>query len=84
MLAKIAEIPEPDRVMAERLQRPHLSERASSSAELWYGCPRTPRTTRLSASSTRAEVQVEVSDVRLQRRANLDEGAIWPTAFALT
>jgi hypothetical protein len=31
----------------------------------------------------RAKVQVEVRDVRLHHQANLDEGAIWPTSFAL-
>jgi hypothetical protein len=84
MLAKIAEIPEPDRVMAERL---HALIKASAPALAPnFGRDARVRQGRLGCLllPTRAEVQVEVSDVRLQRRANLDEGAIWPTAFALT
>ena len=52
VLAKIAEMPEPDRAMAERLHARHHGQRAGPLAEtLVRACPPTPRTARSSASS---------------------------------
>ena len=84
VLAKIAEMPEPDRAMGERL---HAIIKASAPAL----SPRTlVRDARVCQGRQgrlllpkRAEVQNEVRDARLQHEANLDEGAMWPTAFAL-
>jgi hypothetical protein len=51
VLAKIAEMPEPDRSMAERLHAVTKASAPALSPKLWYGMPRMPRTARSSASS---------------------------------
>src|SRR5437879_8686470 len=51
VLAKIAEMPEPDRAMAERLHAIIKAARQPSRREPGTGCPRTPRTAMSSASS---------------------------------
>ena len=69
VLAKIAEMPEPDRVMAKRL---HAIIRASAPAlspKTWYGMPAYAKDGKVVCFfPKRGEVQVEVRDVRLQRR----------------
>ena len=51
VLAKIAEMAEPDRAMAKRLHAVIKASAPALSPRLWYGMPRMPRTARLSASS---------------------------------
>ncbi len=69
VLAKIAEMQGPDRAMAKRRStRSSKPARQRSRREPGTGCPRTPRTARSSASSKARRVQIQVSDVRPQRR----------------
>ena len=68
VLAKIAEMPEPDRTMGKRLHEIIKASAPALSPKTWYGMPPMPRTARSSASSKRAEVQLQVRDVQLQRR----------------
>ena len=68
VLAKIAEMPEPDRAMGTRLHAIIKASAEPSRRDSGTGCPRMPRTARSSASSKRAEVQDEILVARLQRR----------------
>jgi uncharacterized protein YdhG (YjbR/CyaY superfamily) len=85
VLAKIAEMPEPDRVMAERL---HAIIKASAPAlapRTWYGMPAYAKDGKVvcffqSAHKFKSRYATFGFDVA----ANLDEGAMWPVAFALT
>jgi uncharacterized protein YdhG (YjbR/CyaY superfamily) len=85
VLAKIAEMPEPDRVLAERL---HAIIRASAPAlspKTWYGMPAYAKDGKVvcffqSADKFKSRYATFGFDVA----ANLDDGAMWPTAFALT
>ena len=82
--AKIAELPESDRSMVERL---HAVIKASAPAprrNSGAGCPRMPRTARSSASSKVRRSQQQVYDVRLQRHGEPRRRRPWPTSFART
>jgi uncharacterized protein YdhG (YjbR/CyaY superfamily) len=85
VLAKIAEMPEPDRAMAERL---HAIIRASAPAlspKTWYGMPAYARDGNVVCFFQSAQkFKTRYATFGFSDKANLDEGAIWPTAFALT
>jgi uncharacterized protein YdhG (YjbR/CyaY superfamily) len=85
VLAKIAEIPEPDRVMAERL---HAIITASAPAlwpKTWYGMPAYAKEGKVVCFFQSAQkYNSRYSTFGFQDAANLDEGAMWPTSFALT
>ena len=84
VLAKIAEMPGPDRAMAKRL---HAIVKASAPALSPKNLVRDARVRQGRQGRLllpeRGEVQVEVRDVRLQRRGEPRRGAMWPTSFAL-
>jgi uncharacterized protein YdhG (YjbR/CyaY superfamily) len=85
VLAKIAEMPEPDRAMADRL---HAIIRASApvlSPKTWYGMPAYARDGNVVCFFQSAQkFKTRYATFGFSDKANLDEGAIWPTAFALT
>jgi uncharacterized protein YdhG (YjbR/CyaY superfamily) len=85
VLAKIAEMPEPDRVMAERL---HAIIKASAPAlapKTWYGMPAYARDGKVVCFfQSAAKFKSRYATFGFNDTANLDEGAMWPTAFALT
>ena len=84
MLAKIAEMPEPDRTMAELV---HALVKASAPdlvPRTWYGMPACQGRQAHLLLPGRLEVQGALSTLGFQPDANLDEGTMWPTAFALT
>ncbi len=82
VLAKIAEMPEPDRTMAKRL---HAIIKASASP-LTDNLVRDARVRQERQGNLllpkRAEVQTRYATFGFSDKANLDEGAVWPTAFA--
>jgi uncharacterized protein YdhG (YjbR/CyaY superfamily) len=84
VLAKIAEMPEPDRTMAERL---HAIIKASAPAlapRLWYGMPAYARDGKVVCFFQAAQrFNTRYATFGFSDQANLDEGAMWPTAFAL-
>ena len=84
VLAKIAEMPEPDRSLGERL---HAIIRASAPAlspRLWYGMPAYARDSNVVCFFQSAEkFKTRYMTLGFSDKANLDEGAMWPTAFAL-
>ena len=69
VLAKIAEMPEPDRAMAERLHAIIKASAPDLSPKTWYGMPAYAKDGKVVCFFKSArQVQVEVRDVRLQRR----------------
>jgi uncharacterized protein YdhG (YjbR/CyaY superfamily) len=85
VLAKIAELPEPDRSMAERL---HAIVKASAPAlapKTWYGMPAYARDGKVICFfQSSQKFKTRYSTFGFNDAANLDEGTFWPTAFALT
>jgi uncharacterized protein YdhG (YjbR/CyaY superfamily) len=84
VLAKIAEMPEPDRAMAERL---HAIIRASAptlSPKTWYGMPAYAKDDKVVCFFRAAQkFKDRYATFGFNDKANLDEGHMWPTAFAL-
>jgi hypothetical protein len=84
VLAKIAEMPEPDRTMAERL---HAIIKASApvlSSTTWYGMPAYAKDGNVICFFQSAEkFKTRYATFGFSDKANLDTGAMWPTAFAL-
>ena len=85
LLAKIAEMPEPDRAMAERL---HEIVKASAPAlwpKTWYGMPAYARDGKVVCFFTPAQkFGTRYATFGFNDTANLDDGTMWPTSFALT
>jgi len=85
VLGKIAEMPEPDRVMAERL---HAIIKASAPAlapRTWYGMPAYAKDGKVLCFFQPAQkFKTRYATFGFNDVANLDEGAMWPVAFALT
>ena len=85
VLAKIAAMPEPDRTMGERL---HAIIKASApvlSPKLWYGMPAYAKDGDVVCFFQGAQkFKTRYSALGFTDKANLDEGPMWPTAFALT
>jgi uncharacterized protein YdhG (YjbR/CyaY superfamily) len=84
VLAKIAEMPEPERLMARRL---HAIIKASASAlspKTWYGMPAYARDGKVVRFFQGAQkFKTRYATLGFSEAAKLDEGALWPTAFAL-
>jgi uncharacterized protein YdhG (YjbR/CyaY superfamily) len=84
VLAKIAEMPEPDRATAERL---HAIVKASAPAltpRTWYGMPAYALDGKVVCFfQSAARFKTRYATLGFSDRANLDDGAMWPTAFAL-
>jgi uncharacterized protein YdhG (YjbR/CyaY superfamily) len=85
VLAKIAELPEPDRGIAERLHAIVKETAPELSAKLWYGMPAYARAGKVVCFFTPAsKFKERYASLGFNAEANLDDGAMWPTAFALT
>jgi uncharacterized protein YdhG (YjbR/CyaY superfamily) len=85
VLAKIAEMPEPDRVMAERLHAVIKVSAPSLSPKLWYGMPAYAKDGKVVCFFQAAQkFSTRYATLGFNDSANLDEGTMWPTAFALT
>jgi uncharacterized protein YdhG (YjbR/CyaY superfamily) len=84
MLAKIAAMPEPDRAISERL---HAIIKASAPAlapRLWYGMPAYAKDGNVVCFFQSAQkFKTRYATLDFMHEANFDEGAMWPTAFAL-
>ena len=85
VLAKIAEMPEPDRAMAERLHAVIKASAPALSPKLWYGMPGYAKDGKVVCFFQSAQkFNSRYATFGFNDMANLDEGAMWPTAFALT
>jgi uncharacterized protein YdhG (YjbR/CyaY superfamily) len=85
VLAKIAEMPEPDRAMAERLHAIIKANGPALSPKTWYGMPAYAKDGKVVCYFTPAsKFKERYATFGFNATANLDEGAMWPTSFALT
>jgi uncharacterized protein YdhG (YjbR/CyaY superfamily) len=85
VLAKIAEMPEPDRAMAERLHAIVKASAPDLSPRTWYGMPAYAKDGNVVCFFQSAgKFKSRYATLGFSDKANLDEGAMWPTAFALT
>jgi uncharacterized protein YdhG (YjbR/CyaY superfamily) len=84
VLAKIAELPEPDRAMAERLHAVITASAPALSPKLWYGMPAYAKDGKVICFFQSAQkFKTRYATLGFSDDANLDEGTMWPTAFAL-
>ena len=85
VLAKIAEMPEPDRVRAERIHAVVKASAPALSPRLWYGMPAYDRDGKLLCHYQPAQkFKTRYATLGFSDEAHLDEGTMWPVAFALT
>jgi hypothetical protein len=84
VLAKIAEMPEPDRAMGQRLHAIIRSSAPALSPRLWYGMPAYARDGKVVCFLQAAQkFKTRYSTLGFSDTAHLDEGNLWPVAFAL-
>jgi uncharacterized protein YdhG (YjbR/CyaY superfamily) len=84
VLAKIAEMPEPDRAMAKRLHAIIKASAPALSPKTWYGMPAYAKDGKVLCFFQSAQkFNTRYATFGFSETANLDEGAMWPTAFAL-
>jgi uncharacterized protein YdhG (YjbR/CyaY superfamily) len=84
VLAKIAEMPQPDRAMAERLHAIVKASAPDLSPKTWYGMPAYAKDGNVVCFFQSAQkFKTRYATFGFSDTANLDEGAMWPTAFAL-
>jgi uncharacterized protein YdhG (YjbR/CyaY superfamily) len=84
VLAKIAEMPKPDRAMAERLHAIIKVSAPALSPRTWYGMPAYAKDGKVVCFFQSAQkFKSRYATLGFSDKANLDEGAMWPTAFAL-
>jgi hypothetical protein len=85
VLAKIAALPGPYRAMGERLHAIIKASAPALSPKLWYGMPAYAKDGKVVCFFRGAEVFKErYMTLGFSDQANLDEGGLWPVAFALT
>ncbi|MEA2574507.1 MAG: hypothetical protein QOH93_1805 [Chloroflexia bacterium] len=84
VLAKIAEMQETDRVMGERLHAIIKANAPDLSPKLWYGMPAYARDGKIVCFFQSAQkFNTRYATLGFNDTANLDEGGLWPVAFAL-
>jgi uncharacterized protein YdhG (YjbR/CyaY superfamily) len=84
VLAKIDEMSEPDRTMAERVHAIVKASAPDLSPRTWYGMPAYAKDGKVVCFFQSAQkFKSRYATFGFSGKANLDEGAMWPTAFAL-
>src|SRR5205823_9113039 len=84
VLAKIAEMREPDRSMAKRLHAIIRESSPALSPRLWYGMPAYAKDDKVVCFfQAAAKFKTRYATFGFSDKANLDEGNMWPTGFAL-
>lgn len=84
LLAKIAEMSEPDRTMAQRLHEIIKATAPVLSPRTWYGMPAYARDGNVVCFFQSAQkFKTRYATLGFSDKANLDDGAFWPTSFAL-
>jgi uncharacterized protein YdhG (YjbR/CyaY superfamily) len=85
VLAKIAEMQEPDRALAERLHAFIKATAPALSPRLWYGMPAYAKDGKMICFFQSAQkFNTRYATLGFSDKANLDDGTMWPTTFALT
>src|SRR5215204_3529363 len=84
VLAKIAEMQGPDRALAERLHEIVKASAPALSPKTWYGMPAYAKDGKVACFFQSAQkFNTRYATFSFSDEANLDEGAMWPTSFAL-
>jgi hypothetical protein len=84
VLAKIAAMPEPDRGMGKRLHAIIKVNAPGLSPKLWYGMPAYAKDDKIVCFFQSAQkFKTRYATFGFSDKANLDEGHMWPTAFAV-
>ena len=84
VLAKIAEMPGPDRTMATRLHAIVKASAPDLSPKTWYGMPAYAQDGKVVCFfQSAAKFKSRYATLGFSDEAKLDEGAMWPTSFAL-
>jgi uncharacterized protein YdhG (YjbR/CyaY superfamily) len=85
VLAKIAEMPEADRVLAERVHAIITASAPALAPKTWYGMPAYAKDGKIVCFFQAAhKFKSRYATLGFDVAANLDDGSMWPTAFALT
>ena len=85
VLAKIAEMQEPDRVMGERLHALITASASDLWPRLWYGMPAYAKGGKIVCHFQPAQkFKTRYPTLAFSDAANLDDGTMWPTSYALT
>jgi uncharacterized protein YdhG (YjbR/CyaY superfamily) len=85
LLAKIAEMPASDRAMAERIHAIVTANAPALSPKTWYGMPAYAKDGKVVCFFKSADkFKSRYATFGFEEAANLDDGAMWPTSFALT
>ncbi len=84
VLAKIAELPEPERTMAARLHEIIKTSAPDLAPKTWYGMPAYARDGKIVCFFQSAQkFNTRYATLGFNDSANLDDGALWPVAYAL-
>ena len=84
LLAKIAEMPEPDRAMAERIHEIVTAAAPVLAPKTWYGMPAYAKDGKVVCFFQGADkFDARYATFGFNDTAHLDDGAMWPTSFAL-
>ena len=84
VLAKIAALPQPDRAIAERLHAIITAHAPALSPKTWYGMPAYARDGSVVCFFQSAQkFKTRYATLGFSDKAHLDDGTMWPTAFAL-
>jgi uncharacterized protein YdhG (YjbR/CyaY superfamily) len=84
LLAKVAEMPGPDRALAKRLHAIVKANAPALSPKTWYGMPAYAKDGKVVCYFQSADkFKSRYATFGFSDEANLDEGAMWPTSFAL-
>jgi uncharacterized protein YdhG (YjbR/CyaY superfamily) len=85
LLAKINEMPEPDRALAERIHAIVTTNAPELSPKTWYGMPAYARDGKVVCFfQAAAKFDARYATFGFNDTANLDDGSMWPVSFALT
>jgi uncharacterized protein YdhG (YjbR/CyaY superfamily) len=85
VLAKIAELPQPDRALAERIHALVKAAAPELAPRTWYGMPAYSKDGKVLCFFQSAQkFKTRYATLGFSDTASLDEGTMWPTAFALT
>ena len=85
ILAKIAEMPESDRVMAERIHAIVKETVPELTPRTWYGMPAYSKDGKLVCFfQAAAKFKARYATFGFEENAKIDEGSMWPTSWALT
>jgi uncharacterized protein YdhG (YjbR/CyaY superfamily) len=85
LLAKIAEMPESDRVMAERVHAVVTASAPELTSKTWYGMPAYAKDGKVVCFfKSAAKFNSRYATLGFEEEARIDDGVMWPTSFGLT